>query len=46
MQIAYGLEEVPTPARAHEIGAPWSPYRSVGAWYMWRGAEGVWVGEG
>jgi DNA-3-methyladenine glycosylase II len=41
MRVAYGLEETPTPARATEIGAPWAPYRSVGAWYMWRAAETV-----
>ena len=41
MRLAYGLEETPTPARAREIGAPWSPYRSVGSWYMWRVAETV-----
>lgn len=40
MRLAYGLEEMPTPARAKEIGAPWAPYRSVGAWYMWRAVEG------
>ncbi len=39
MRVAYGLEAAPSPARAGEIGAPWSPYRSVGSWYMWRAAE-------
>jgi DNA-3-methyladenine glycosylase II len=39
MRLAYGLDATPTPARAREIGAPWSPYRSVGSWYMWRVAE-------
>ncbi|MPZ98183.1 MAG: DNA-3-methyladenine glycosylase 2 family protein [Dehalococcoidia bacterium] len=41
MQVAYGLDEAPTPARALEIGGPWAPYRSVGSWYMWRAAETV-----
>jgi DNA-3-methyladenine glycosylase II len=41
MRVAYGLDAVPTPARAREIGAPWAPYRSVGAWYMWRAVETV-----
>jgi DNA-3-methyladenine glycosylase II len=41
MQVAYHLDEVPSPARAREIGAPWAPYRSVGAWYMWRAVEAV-----
>jgi DNA-3-methyladenine glycosylase II len=39
MQVAYHLNEVPSPDRAKEIGAPWAPYRSVGAWYMWRVVE-------
>ena len=39
MQLAYGLDETPSPAEATAIGAPWSPYRSVGAWYMWRAAD-------
>lgn len=41
MRAAYGLPEIPTPAQAREIGAPWAPYRSVGSWYMWRAVEGV-----
>lgn len=45
MRRAYGLDEVPTPARAREIGAPWAPYRSVGAWYMWRAAETIVPGD-
>ncbi len=39
MQVAYHLDEVPSPARAREIGAPWAPYRSVGAWYMWQAVD-------
>ncbi|MCY4112529.1 MAG: DNA-3-methyladenine glycosylase [Chloroflexi bacterium] len=39
MQLAYGLDETPSPAEATAIGEPWSPYRSVGAWYMWRAAD-------
>ena len=41
MRLAYNLEAMPTPARAREIGAPWAPFRSVGAWYMWRAVETV-----
>lgn len=41
MQVAYGLEKLPTPAQAREIGARWAPYRSVGSWYMWRATERV-----
>jgi len=39
MRTAYALPGLPTPKQAHAIGAPWAPYRSVGAWYMWRVAE-------
>ena len=39
MRVAYGLEGLPTPAEATAIGAPWAPFRSVGAWYMWRVTE-------
>ncbi len=39
MQVAYGLDDTPSPAEAMAIGEPWSPYRSVGAWYMWRAAD-------
>lgn len=39
MQVAYGLDDTPSPAEATAIGEPWTPYRSVGAWYMWRAAD-------
>ncbi len=41
MRVAYGLDEAPTPAQAREIGEPWTPYRTVGSWYMWRAVETV-----
>jgi DNA-3-methyladenine glycosylase II len=41
MKAAYGLEAVPTPKEARAIGEPWTPYRSVGSWYMWRAVEGL-----
>lgn len=48
MRIAYGLPDVPSEARAREVGEPWAPYRSVGSWYMWRAVEGIapFVSEG
>jgi DNA-3-methyladenine glycosylase II len=36
IQKAYRLRKLPTPERVLKIGAKWSPYRSVGSWYMWR----------
>ena len=41
MQVTYGLAEMPTPKQSMEIGAKWTPYRSVGSWYMWAAVEGV-----
>lgn len=41
MQAVYGLRKEPDAKRASKIGAPWAPYRSVGAWYMWRAVETV-----
>ncbi|HEY3552568.1 MAG TPA: DNA-3-methyladenine glycosylase [Solirubrobacterales bacterium] len=35
IQIEYGLEEMPTPTRALEIGEPWRPYRSLASLYLW-----------
>ncbi len=39
MQVAYGLDDAPSPAEATAIGEPWTPYRSVGSWYMWRAVD-------
>lgn len=39
MKIAYSLPQTPTPKEALTIGAPWAPYRSVGAWYMYRAID-------
>jgi DNA-3-methyladenine glycosylase II len=30
------LPAMPTPRAMREIGAAWSPYRSVASWYLWR----------
>ncbi len=35
IQIEYGLEEMPTPARVLEIGEPWRPHRSLAWLYLW-----------
>jgi DNA-3-methyladenine glycosylase II len=39
IQRAYGLRKLPTPKRVLEIGVKWAPYRTLGAWYMWRVLE-------
>ncbi len=35
----YELEEEPDVAVMEEIAGPWSPYRSVGSWYLWRALD-------
>lgn len=39
IQTAYRLRKLPTPQKVQEIGNKWAPYRSIGAWYMWRVLE-------
>jgi 3-methyladenine DNA glycosylase/8-oxoguanine DNA glycosylase len=36
VQVAYNLEDLPDPATMERIAKPWRPYRSAGAWYLWR----------
>ena len=36
MQRHFGLRKLPDPDRMTKLAAPWRPYRSVAAWYMWR----------
>ena len=36
MQKAYRLRKLPTPKQVLRRGAKWAPYRTIGAWYMWR----------
>lgn len=39
VQRAYGLRRRATPDDVRRIGAPWTPYRSVACWYLWRSLE-------
>ncbi|KAG2423825.1 hypothetical protein HXX76_014985 [Chlamydomonas incerta] len=36
LQLMYGLRALPEVRQVEDIAAAWAPYRSVGAWYMWR----------
>ncbi|KAF0923556.1 hypothetical protein E2562_006559 [Oryza meyeriana var. granulata] len=36
VQHLYGLQDVPRPTQMEKLCEQWRPYRSVGAWYMWR----------
>ncbi|HJO23420.1 MAG: DNA-3-methyladenine glycosylase 2 family protein [Myxococcota bacterium] len=38
-QRVYGLRELPKPVGLERLAEPWRPYRSVGAWYLWRATE-------
>jgi DNA-3-methyladenine glycosylase II len=41
VQIEYGLEAMPAPERVLEIGAPWSPHRSLASLYLWESLAAV-----
>ncbi|KAJ3695292.1 hypothetical protein LUZ60_000669 [Juncus effusus] len=36
VQLLYGLDDTPRPSQMEQLCDRWRPYRSVGAWYMWR----------
>ncbi|KXZ48287.1 hypothetical protein GPECTOR_29g63 [Gonium pectorale] len=36
LQLLHGLPELPAPEQVEALAEAWKPYRSVGAWYMWR----------
>ncbi|XP_055805261.1 alkylbase DNA glycosidase-like protein mag2 isoform X2 [Solanum dulcamara] len=40
VKMLYGLEELPRPSQMEQLCEKWRPYRSIGAWYMWRFIEG------
>ena len=35
----YELPELPKRAELEALAEPWRPYRSIGAWYLWRHLE-------
>jgi DNA-3-methyladenine glycosylase II len=41
VQIEYGLEEMPAPARVLEIGEAWRPHRSLASLYLWESLAAV-----
>jgi DNA-3-methyladenine glycosylase II len=38
-RVLHGLKAQPKPRALAELGAPWAPFRSYAAWYLWRAAE-------
>lgn len=39
MQRLYRLRDLPKPHTMERIAAPWRPYRSIAAWYVWRSVD-------
>ncbi len=39
MQLHFGLRKLPEPDKMTKLAAPWRPFRSIAAWYMWRVLE-------
>jgi DNA-3-methyladenine glycosylase II len=35
VQVAYGLEELPTPAELEALAEPWRPHRTLASIYLW-----------
>jgi len=35
VKVAYGLDDVPTPAQLTKIGEPWRPHRTLACVYLW-----------
>jgi DNA-3-methyladenine glycosylase II len=40
VQKAFGLAELPSAKKLHELAECWKPHRSLATWYMWRVASG------
>jgi DNA-3-methyladenine glycosylase II len=40
VQLAYGLDRMPTPQRVMEIGERWRPHRSLASIYLWESLAG------
>jgi DNA-3-methyladenine glycosylase II len=41
VQVRYGLEELPAPARVLELGEPWRPYRTLACLFLWHSLDAV-----
>jgi DNA-3-methyladenine glycosylase II len=39
IQLAYGMEELPTPAEVIARGEPWRPHRTTACLYLWRSLD-------
>jgi DNA-3-methyladenine glycosylase II len=41
VQVEYGLEEMPAPAKVIEIGETWRPHRSLASLYLWESLAAI-----
>ena len=41
MQLFFKLRDLPKPDDMARLAEPWRPFRSIGAWYMWRATEAL-----
>lgn len=39
VQLAYGLDDLPSPTELERIAQPWRPYRSLASLYLWRSLD-------
>jgi DNA-3-methyladenine glycosylase II len=39
VQLAYGLDTLPTPKDVLHIGESWAPWRTIASWYLWRSLD-------
>jgi DNA-3-methyladenine glycosylase II len=39
IQLAYGLQTLPTPSEMEAIAEPWRPQRTLACRYLWRSLE-------
>ena len=46
VQRLYRLRQLPKRRALERIAAPWQPYRSIGAWYIWRSIDTTAPGGG
>ncbi len=40
VQLTYHLRALPSDARLQRLAAPWTPFRSIATWYLWRALDG------
>jgi DNA-3-methyladenine glycosylase II len=45
IQKQFRLRKLPDAEKCRKIGKPWTPYRSVASWYLWRSLEPQYVEE-